>query len=832
MPKKSRSKECDAQLSLESKLPQANCSSCSLRNEPLVPPSGDGRDYIFIVGEAPGATEAKRGQPFVGEAGRLLKVILVKMGLDLGRIYYTNSVMCRPPGNRDPTSKEVSCCRNRLFREINEVQPRIIMPLGAFGHLAVGKHKEAITKARGRPKYISILGADYLTISSIHPAALLRDPDGFPSLCFDLETALSIYNGAEVTIQPPIDDYYIISLGEDAKMEAFLKRLEDIDEMSLDLETTSLKFLTGEIVTCAVSWEEGTAVSFDWDILRRNKSYRERFAKAIARIKCTFHNGMFDVPWLREEGMNPIYDSDTMLSSYVLDERRGVHGLERLAITRYKAPSYKFTEEQISNAATAIPRRDLLTYNATDGDYTQRLAVDLRNEMDKKDIGVLDNLLMPAVRHFTEFFITGMLVDQDHLESNGKRWLKEIEEIEEELRSFSGAADINPNAPLQVASYLYDHLKLRQMAAGDAGTIRPSTVLEEILDVEDPEAQDYWRTQSSHAIKKMSPRTTNTYMLYWLSQQHEYPRLMVRHRILSKRYGTYYKGLKASMWMVDGRMRPWINLHGTVTSRQSSSDPNIHGTPRRDDIKGTYIADEGFYILYGDYPQAEIRMMAHFSGDKALMRLLEEEDIHETTIGKLFGLTPEQIKGLSEEDYEIKRRAAKTIRFGIQYLRAAESLSVQLGISVEEAQSYLDQIFRHEPDVLKWIMWQKHIVARDQEVESLYHNKRRFPLIANRRQKAETERQGVNMPVQASVSQMTTRAYLKTYSKLEKAGMRVMRWPQIHDAFMILVEDSDVLAAAEIMKDTMENDLDFETEVPFGPVEIKYGRSWSNLKAL
>jgi len=833
-----KKKEAAVQAPLDpkdSKLPLADCANCPLNKHPLVPPYGDGKGYVLFVGEAPGEQEVKKGRPFVGPAGKLLHEVLSGLGLDLERVYYTNSVMCRPPNNRDPSIKEIECCHNRLFKEISDIKPFMIMPLGKWGHLAVTGRKEAIGNARGKPEYTSIDGAEYLTMSTLHPSGLLYNPDGYPDFEFDLDRALDFYNGGEITIQPPVDKYVIIEYdgkSESPKMEALLKRLETVDEMAVDLETTSLRYMNEKILTCAISWKGETAVSFDWDILRNNKGYKKRFADAVARIRCSFQNGQFDIPWFRDEGMSPNHDSDTMLDHYILDERKGSHSLERQAINRYKAPSYKFSLEQISHAETAIPRRDLLTYDAIDADYTRRLTIDNQKEMDDKDKWVRDNLVMPAAKHFTEFFIEGMLVDQDHLEMNGKKWKEEIIEIEEELRSFPGAEDLNFNSPAQLAPYLYDEdkLGLRQMKAGEEGYILQSTLLEEIQDIEDAEAQDYWRTQGSHSFKEMSPRSTGIYMLYWLAQQHDFPRILVRHRLMSKRYGTYYKGLKEAMWP-DGRMRPQFKLHGTVTGRQSSSDPNIHGTPRLGDIKSTYIADDGFYILYGDLSQAEIKMMAHFSGDESLMKTLEESDIHRATLRKLFGLTESQVDALSEEDYEVRRRAAKTIRFGIQYGRAAKSLSVQLGVSVEEAQLYLDQIFREEPDVKRWIINQKHHVEIHREVESIYHRKRRFHLIANKRQRAEVGRQAVNMPIQSSVSDMTLMWYLKSFRKMQEAGIRVKRWPQIHDAIMIQVEKSAIVEAAHILEDTIQNDLDFESRVPFS-ADIKYGISWGNLHSI
>jgi DNA polymerase-1 len=318
-------------------------------------------------------------------------------------------------------------------------------------------------------------------------------------------------------------------------------------------------------------------------------------------------------------------------------------------------------------------------------------------------------------------------------------------------------------------------------------------------------------------------------MLFWLAQQHDYPRLMVKHRLLSKKYGTYYKGLKEALWS-DGRMRPSIKLHGTVTGRQSSSGPNIHGTPRDDMIKDTYIADDGYVLLDADFPQAEMRMIGHIAGDKRFIEVLRERDIHVTVAKKLYRLTDEEWDDLDASEVGIRRRAAKTVGFGIIYGRGAKGLAPQLGVPVEEAQMYINRLFIEVmPGVYIWIQKQKERVLIDQEVRSIYDRKRRFPLIANRSQRSEIQRMAVNMPVQSSVSDMTTLAYIKSCAKFDKIGLPYKRYSQIHDDFKIQVMKDAVKEAAAIVKSTMENDLDFETEVPFGPVEVKSGRSWGSL---
>lgn len=814
------------------KLKYAQCDSCGLKDYPLVHPSGDGRDYIAFVGEAPGEKEVERDAPFVGESGQLLRVSCSKVDLDIERIYFTNGCMCRPPKNRDPVMGEVNACNLRLAHELAAVRPKIVIPLGAWGQASIVGKKLAIRKNRGKPHWIKLPGGfRTLMMSSIHPAALLRSGDDYPDLLFDLTKAKDILDGGPITIKPPIEDYYLIHKNQPKRMAKLLKRLENVEEMALDLETEGLQFARHSIVTCALSFEREKAVAFDWEILEDYPDLKKEFGEALKRIRIVPHNGLFDIPWLRDAGFDPWYYNDTMLDNYALNERQGVHDLERLAVSYYLSPTYKFSDEKIKETRS-IPIDDLLTYNATDADYTFRLSQDLPRKMDKMDRRMVKNVLMPAARHFSTFTMTGMKVDDDQLHSNIAKWESEIAEIEERLRSHPKVSkDMNFNSPKQVAKFIYDTLEMNQMGGGKIETIDQAILLDEIQDIEDPEAQEYWRTQSSRMTANMGPRSTNTYMLFWLAQQADggdWCRDMVYHRLASKKLGTYGHGLDNARW-ADGRIRPSVRLHGTVTGRQSTSGPNIHGTPRNNDIKASYRADDGFVLLYGDYPQAEVRMVGHYAQDKALIKSLHENDIHYAIMKMLFRLTDEDVAKLSSDEKELMRRAAKTITFGIIYGRSARGLAPQIGISVDEAQDYIDGFFRAMPDVLYWKQEQGKRVVIDHYVTSLYGRKRRFPLIANKRMLKEIQRQAVNMPIQSSVSDMTLMAYLKTCRKFEEEGIIYLRWPQVHDCFMVQVEEAAMERGAQIMKDTMENDLDFETDVPFGPVEIKSGESWGRL---
>lgn len=149
------------------------CSSCRLRAgaSRVVPGAGCAISDIVLVGEAPGAEEDKAGLPFVGRAGELLNKLLVRAGLSRDAVYITNVVKCRPPNNRTPTAAEVKACRRWLEKELELLEPRVIVALGSVAYGFFGG--SGIKKNRGRP--FEFGGA--VVVPTFHPAHLLR-PDG------------------------------------------------------------------------------------------------------------------------------------------------------------------------------------------------------------------------------------------------------------------------------------------------------------------------------------------------------------------------------------------------------------------------------------------------------------------------------------------------------------------------------------------------------------------------------------------------------------------------------------------------------------------------------
>lgn len=164
------------------------CKLCTLGRSQIVFGVGNPKARLMFVGEAPGEDEDKKGEPFVGRAGQLLTKIIEAIGLTREQVYIANVIKCRPPNNRNPEPDEVTSCEPFLFRQIEVIQPRVIVPLGKFAAQSLLKTMDPITKLRGRQ-------FDYrgrILLPTFHPAYLLRNPSAKREVWEDMKKVRAI----------------------------------------------------------------------------------------------------------------------------------------------------------------------------------------------------------------------------------------------------------------------------------------------------------------------------------------------------------------------------------------------------------------------------------------------------------------------------------------------------------------------------------------------------------------------------------------------------------------------------------------------------------------
>jgi uracil-DNA glycosylase family 4 len=173
----------------------AGCTRCGLaaNRTHTVFGVGDRRAAWLIVGEAPGAEEDRRGEPFVGRAGQLLNSMLRAAGLERGQVFIANVLKCRPPANRDPLPSEIGCCLPYLHRQIALIDPRLILCVGRIAAQTLLATDTPIGKLRGRTHTLAPFGTP--VVVTYHPAYLLRSPGEKRKAWDDLRLAMEVTSG-------------------------------------------------------------------------------------------------------------------------------------------------------------------------------------------------------------------------------------------------------------------------------------------------------------------------------------------------------------------------------------------------------------------------------------------------------------------------------------------------------------------------------------------------------------------------------------------------------------------------------------------------------------
>lgn len=385
---------------------------------------------------------------------------------------------------------------------------------------------------------------------------------------------------------------------------------------------------------------------------------------------------------------------------------------------------------------------------------------------------------------------SGVRLDVDYLKALSDELATELERLEDEIQRLAGHP-FNLNSRDQLETVLYDELGLT----------------------------------ASRRTAKTGKRSTSASVLESLRGEHPIVEKILQYRELSKLKGTYLDPLPKLVHPKTGRLHTRFHQTGTATGRLSSSDPNLQNIPIRTEIgrkirKG-FIAGEGRLLVVADYSQIELRVLAHLSGDENLQRVFREgHDIHTQTAAWMFGVDPGEVDSF-------RRRAAKTINFGVLYGMSAHRLSRELGIEYSEAQAFIDRYFDSYPGVRAFM---DRVLASARErgyVETLFGRRRHVPELHSKARNAReaAERVAFNMPVQGTAADLIKLAMVRLPERLEPLGGALLL--QVHDELVVEVPEERAPEAAQVVRETMEHA--WELDVPLA-VEVGVGHDWLEAK--
>ena len=318
--------------------------------------------------------------------------------------------------------------------------------------------------------------------------------------------------------------------------------------------------------------------------------------------------------------------------------------------------------------------------------------------------------------------------------------------------------------------------------------------------------------------------STDVEVLEKLAEQHPLPGLVLEHRSLAKLKGTYVDALPLLVDPADGRIHTTFHQAGAATGRLSSVDPNLQNIPVRTElsrrIRAAFVAPAGRRLVSADYSQIELRILAHYAHDPALIESFRTgEDVHTRTAAETFGVAP----GAVTPD---QRRVAKVLNFGIAYGLSAFGLAQRLDLPPREAQGIIDRYFARYAGVKRWL---EEIVAearRSGEVRTVFGRLRPMPEIAARNPalRQAAERTAVNTPIQGTAADVVKVAMLRVHEALARERLDARMLLQVHDELVVEADERAVEPVSALLRREMEGAASLA--VPLR-VEVGHGRSWA-----
>jgi DNA polymerase-1 len=320
--------------------------------------------------------------------------------------------------------------------------------------------------------------------------------------------------------------------------------------------------------------------------------------------------------------------------------------------------------------------------------------------------------------------------------------------------------------------------------------------------------------------------STDASVLEKLSPLHEAPRLLLEYREISKLKGTYVLPLQEISSKADARIRTSFHLTGTATGRLSSSDPNLQNIPTRSKrgqlIREAFIAEEGNVLISADYSQIELRILAHLSGDDALVdSFLKDEDVHRRTASEIFKIQPEAVN-------DQQRGIAKAINFGLMYGKSAFALAEELDISRSDAKNMITQYFIRYAKVKEFLDDTIEFAKQHGYVATLLGRKRLLPEIrsSNHMVRGNAERMAMNSPIQGSASDLIKLAMIQLQKRLEDEKFKSRILLQVHDELVLEAPQNEVEKVSALVREVMEGAQ--VLKVPLR-VNVGVGKNWAEL---
>ena len=567
--------------------------------------------------------------------------------------------------------------------------------------------------------------------------------------------------------------------------------------LSLDTETTSTSPIDAELVGLSFAVEEHEAFYVPIPANREEALRIINIFKPLyedPQILKVGQNIKYDLEVLRNYNIHlagPMWD--TMIAHYLIQPELR-HNMDYMAEVYLNYQTVHIDELIGPRGKNQRSMRDLspaevYEYACEDADITLQLKNKLEPELKKYDCEHLFyDIEMPLMPVLAEMEMTGVVLDTQSLAQTSKELTERMNQIEHDIYELAGHA-FNISSPRQVGEVLFTELKIVEKAK---------------------------KTKTGQYV-------TSEEVLQQLRTKHPIVGKILDYRGLKKLLSTYVDNLPTLINPRTGHIHTSFNQTITATGRLSSSDPNLQNIPVRGEdgkeIRKAFVPEPGCLFFSADYSQIELRVMAHLSGDEAMIEAFRSGyDVHAATAAKVY---KKEIDDVTRDE----RTKAKRANFGIIYGITVFGLAERLDISRDEARQLIDGYFETFPRVRDYMEQAKQTARQQGYVTTLFGRRRYLPDInsQNATVRGFAERNAINAPIQGTAADIIKVAMIRIFNRFQQEGIRSKMILQVHDElnFSVLPEEKEQVE--RIVLEEMEHA--FEMKVPL-VADSGFGQNW------
>ena len=601
-----------------------------------------------------------------------------------------------------------------------------------------------------------------------------------------------------------VKDQYSLIINEE-EIDELITHAHEIGEIAIDTETSSLNLNEADLVgisLCSkigrafyipIGHKTGKCLKKDLVIKKLKPILEDRSVKKIGQ------NIKFDFIILFKNGITMNAMEDTMLMSYVLDAGKNRHNMDTLSEIHLNHKTISFKEivgigkKQINFSEVELDKA--MEYAAEDVDITYRLyKIFSKNLKIQKLMNIYEVFEKPLIEILAYMEIKGIKVDSKFLSILSKKFEKKINDLEGKIFKLS-KEKFNIASPKQLGEIIYNKLKIANLKKTKKGSFATSaSVLEDL------------------AFKG-----------------HEFPKLILEWRQVSKLKNTYSDSLREHIDTNTKRVHTSFLLAATTTGRLASSDPNLQNIPIKSEegkeIRKAFIAEKGFSLISADYNQIEMRILADLADVKELKKAFKNNvDIHSLTASQVFNVDIKKV------DHDMRRKA-KAINFGIIYGISQYGLAKQIMVSNNEAEEFLNSYFLKFPEIKDYMNSTIKFCRKSGYVNNIFGRRTHITGINDKNFNIRNfqERAAINAPIQGSASEIMRLAMIRLNKKLINTSTKILL--QIHDELIFETPISEVKKITKVIENEMTgvSDSDFHSFSTALTVDINVGDNWGIL---